>query len=122
MSAPLHILIIDDHRDAGLGLQQLLELDGHRVALAYDGPSGLGELEDESFDLVLCDLGLPGMDGFEVAEAIRADRPDLPLFALTGYGDRETAERAEQVGFDGRLVKPVDLDRLQSVLASVESR
>ncbi|MDX1630792.1 MAG: response regulator [Thermoanaerobaculia bacterium] len=117
----LEILVIEDHRDAALGLQELLEIEGHRVTVVEDGESGLAWLREHRADVVICDLGLPGMGGLEVAREIRG-RPELgtpSLLALSGRGHAETRDEVAAAGFDGHLVKPVDLARLQELLASV---
>jgi CheY-like chemotaxis protein len=113
------ILIIEDHQDAAESLQILLELSGHEVEAALDGPSGLEAARRFRPDLVLCDVGLPnGMSGYDVARVLRAD-PDLGtcyLIALTGYGQAEDQRLALEAGFDLHLVKPVDLAVLERVL------
>jgi CheY-like chemotaxis protein len=113
------ILIIEDHRDAAESLQLLLELSGHEVEVAFDGPSGLEAARRFRPEVVLCDVGLPrGMDGYDVARAFRAD-PDLRacyLVALTGYGQAEDQRTALEAGFDRHLTKPVDLGVLEQVL------
>lgn len=121
MSPPDHrrILIIEDHRDAAESLQLLLELSGHEVVVAFDGPTGLATASSFRPEVVLCDVGLPGgMDGYAVARACRAD-PDLRgchLVALTGYGQAEDQRLALEAGFDRHLTKPVDLAVLVQVL------
>lgn len=118
------ILIIEDHRDAAESLQMLLELSGHEVEVAFDGPSGLETGRRFRPEVVLCDVGLPrGMDGYAVARAFRAD-PDLRscyLVALTGYGQAEDQRLAQEAGFDRHLTKPVDLAVLKRVVGSAPS-
>ena len=104
------ILVVDDNLDAGEMLAELLGTFGHEVKVAHDGPSALQQLKDFPADVAILDLGLPGMDGFELARRVREQREhDLPrLIALTGYGlDRDFA-RSRAVGFDAHLVKPVN--------------
>ena len=123
MSPPGHrrILVIEDHRDAAESLQLLLELSGHEVEVAFDGPTGLAAARHFHPEVVLCDVGLPnGMDGYAVARAFRAD-PDLRgchLVALTGYGQAEDQRLALEAGFDRHLTKPVDLVVLERVLGA----
>ena len=120
-SGSRRVLVIDDHRDAVASLAALLELEGHRVVTAFDGPSGLERALDGSYDLVLCDIWLPEMDGFEVARRLRA-RPetrDVRLLALSGFGDPETVEKAIDAGFDQHLVKPLDVDVFLETLADL---
>jgi PAS domain S-box-containing protein len=113
------ILIIEDHADAAESLQLLLELSGHEVEIAPDGPSGLDAARRFRPDVVLCDVGLPnGMNGYDVARALRAE-PGLRnclLVALTGYGQAEDQRLAHEAGFDQHLTKPVDLVVLERVL------
>jgi CheY-like chemotaxis protein len=116
---PCNILVVEDNFDCAESLRMLLEVSGHRVAMAYDGVSAMALLRQERPDVVLCDIGLPGgMDGYEVARAIRDD-PRLSgvyLVAMTGYGQEEDRERARQAGFDVHLVKPVDPRALERLL------
>jgi CheY-like chemotaxis protein len=115
----LRILVIEDNRDAALTLQNLLGLLGHEVAVAHTGPEGVGVATRLHPDLVISDIGLPGLDGWEVARALRANKAtaDVKLIALTGYGRDEDRRRAAEVGFDAFLTKPADPDLLQEILA-----
>jgi len=116
--AKLRILVVDDNVDAADTLGILLQAMGHELRLAYDGPGALRAAADFRPDVVLLDIGMPGMDGYEVARRLRA-LPGLEkvmLVALTGYGQEEDRQRSEQFGFNTHLLKPVDLDELQSVL------
>jgi CheY-like chemotaxis protein len=102
------VLIIDDNQDLALSLSYLLEFHGCRVRVAFDGPEGLGLARNEDFDVVIVDIGLPSMSGYEVALAIRSEDPDPPiLLAQTAYGQPEDVRRSFDAGFDGHLVKPV---------------
>jgi signal transduction histidine kinase len=116
----LDILIIDDNEDAAKALAVLLEMDGHSVRTAADGPTGLNAAETKIPDVVLLDIGLPGMDGYEVAEQLR-QRSDgsLKLIAVTGYGQPEDVRRAMQAGFDHHLVKPVQIDKISAIFEKV---
>lgn len=111
------ILLIEDNDDARDSLQRLLELDGHRVTAAGDGDSALACLRAARPDVALIDLGLPGMDGYELARRIRLDTGDaILLVALTGYGLPADRLRTREAGFDWHLVKPVDREALDEVL------
>ncbi len=120
----LRVLVIEDNVDAAESLEEALELDGHEVAVAHDGQEGLDKARVFAPDVVLCDIGLPTMDGYEVARAIRADGAlhDVALVALTGYALAEDLARAAQAGFDRHLAKPPDLGTLERVLAEVHPR
>jgi CheY-like chemotaxis protein/anti-sigma regulatory factor (Ser/Thr protein kinase) len=115
---PKRVLIVDDNADGARMLARLLKAVGHAVDVVYDGPSALEFTDSCSPDVVLLDIGLPGMDGYEVARRIRR-RHELDrtlLVALTGYGQAEDRARALEVGFDDHLVKPVSPDDLASLL------
>ncbi|MFM0627892.1 chemotaxis protein CheB [Paraburkholderia xenovorans] len=120
---PQRILVVDDNADAGESTATLLALDGHEVKVARDGPSALLLAVDFRPDVVLLDIGLPGMDGYEVARRLRVipGFADTLLVALSGYGGEEHRHRAEQAGFDQHLVKPADIDRLNALIASFRS-
>ncbi|HEX5273590.1 MAG TPA: response regulator [Gemmataceae bacterium] len=114
------VLVVDDNRDAAESLGLLLEVSGHQVCVCHDGASALRAAGDYGPDAVLLDIGLPGMDGYEIARRLRADpatRGAL-LIALTGYGQVEDQQRAREAGFDYHLIKPADLEALTGLLAS----
>jgi PAS domain S-box-containing protein len=110
------VLVVDDNRDAAEMLAEMLGLKGHTAEVAFDGPTALGLAESFRPDVALLDLGLPLMDGFELARRLREQAPKLRLVALTGYGQRSDREKTKAAGFDAHLVKPVDLDLLQATL------
>jgi two-component system CheB/CheR fusion protein len=112
------ILIVDDNVDAVDCLAHLLRLEGHNVATAHDGVSGLVEAGKFQPQVVLLDIGMPVMDGFQVARELRARKTAKPMviIALTGYGQPEDRARAEAAGFDELLTKPINLDGLYSAL------
>ena len=115
---PRAILIVDDNTDSAESLAVLLRLAGHHVRTAYDGPSALRDVETHRPEVVLLDIGLPGMDGYAVARGLRA-RPgfrDVMLIAMTGYGQDEDRRQARAAGFDHHLVKPVDPAQLARLL------
>jgi len=113
------ILVVEDNRDAAESLGLFLELCGYGVTLAYTGPEGLEAAKSVRPDIVLCDIGLPGMDGFQVAGALRRnpETAEVRLIAVTGYGQEEDRRRALEAGFDVHLVKPVDPEKLLGYLA-----
>ena len=112
------VLVVEDNDDAREMLRNLLHLFGHEVHEACDGASGIEQARRVRPDAALIDIGLPGIDGYEVARRIRADVPGARLVALTGYGQPEDRERALAAGFDVHLVKPVDPEQLQRLLAA----
>ena len=114
------VLIVEDNDDAREMLKALLEQEGHEVYAAADGTEGVRAASRLRPDLALVDLGLPILDGFEVARFIRRqDHQPQRLVALTGYGQAEDRERALRAGFDDHLVKPVDPDRLAELLQTL---
>jgi signal transduction histidine kinase/CheY-like chemotaxis protein len=117
-----HILVIEDNADGRESLETLLKLLGHRVEVAEDGRKGLELALATRPDVALIDIGLPGLDGFQVAEQIRAALgPGILLVALTGYGQPEDRRQALEAGFNAHLVKPVELDGLQRLLVTAEA-
>jgi PAS domain S-box-containing protein len=113
------VLIIEDDTDAAVSLKGVLELDGHEVQLASNGPEGLAKARTFQPEVVLCDIGLPGMDGYEVARACRGDDALRALFlvALTGYALPDDLQRAQQAGFQRHLAKPPSFEELEALLA-----
>jgi signal transduction histidine kinase len=115
---PKRVLLIEDSRDAREMFRMLLELAGHSVCEAEDGDRGLALLETEHPEVAIIDIGLPGLDGYQVAQRIR-ERPGgraMLLLALTGYGSPGDHKRSAEAGFDHHLVKPVDLTELARLL------
>jgi len=115
----LRILIIEDNEDAAEMLQQLLQRAGHDVTVAHSGKEGVSSAGDLLPDAILCDLGLPGMSGFEVAQELRRDAnlADTALIAISGYGRPEDKAQALAAGFDIHMTKPVDVTTLEKVFA-----
>ncbi len=113
------VLIIDDNLDAAESLRLLLEFSGHSVSVAGDGPSGLALARSAPLDIVLCDIGLPLMNGYEVASAFRADRKlcGIRLVAISGYARAEDLARSKAAGFDAHLAKPPALEAIERELA-----
>jgi PAS domain S-box-containing protein len=114
----LKLLVIEDNADAAEALAMLLELYGHQVTVASDGLKAVEAVRDNTFDIALVDIGLPGIDGYEVAHRIRMlpNAKALTLVALTGYGQETDRRRALAAGFDEHLSKPVKIERLQALL------
>jgi len=122
--AARRVLVIEDNVDAAETLAALIELEGHLVKVAGDGATGIRIARELCPDIVLCDLGLPDMSGYDVARELRCDeslRATL-LVALSGYAAPEDVARAHAAGFDQHLAKPVALDRLRSVLAAARQQ
>jgi PAS domain S-box-containing protein len=115
----LRVLVVEDNLDAAEGLMMLLEVFGHETRVAHDGPSALEAARADRPDLMLVDIGLPGIDGYEIARRVRSapELCDLPLVALTGFGHEEDRRRAFEAGFDHHLTKPVDPARLRQLVA-----
>jgi CheY-like chemotaxis protein len=118
-SAARRILVVDDNVDAAESLAVLLRLEGHEVRVAADGPSAVAAAQAGPPQMVVLDLGLPGMDGYEVARQLRAlpETKDALLVALTGWAQEEDRRRCQEAGFDGHLAKPVEWDALRQFLA-----
>jgi CheY-like chemotaxis protein len=116
----LRILVVDDNRDVAESLALLLESEGHQVLIAYDGISALETARTERPDIILMDIGLPGLDGYAVAQALRQNHEldRTLLIALTGYGQPDDRKKSSASGFDEHLVKPVDIEKLRKLLAS----
>jgi CheY-like chemotaxis protein len=114
----LRVLIVEDNADTAQSLRELLELSGCTVQVAASGPAALAVAPRFRPEVVLCDIGLPGMDGYEVARQLRqnAITARARLVAVTGYGDDENRERARAAGFEIHLTKPLDLGQLQRFL------
>jgi PAS domain S-box-containing protein len=119
---PLRVLVVDDNRDAMESMAMLLGFWGHEVSTAGEGTAALDLVQQQHPHVVLLDIGLPGIDGYEVARQIRAqENVGKPvLVALTGYGQAEDRQRAREAGFTLHLVKPVEPDALQRALALVD--
>jgi signal transduction histidine kinase len=118
--AGCRVLIVEDNVDAGDTLKAFLDIEGHQVSVAHDGQAGLDLLLQGRFDVVICDIGLPGMDGLEVMTRLRASstKPQPLAIGLSGYGQAEDRARAAQAGFDHYLVKPVNPDALLALVAT----
>jgi PAS domain S-box-containing protein len=123
-SQALRILVVDDSEDTADTMGTLLEMAGHAIQIAHSGPAALEAAAAFQPDVVLLDIGLPGLDGYQVAERLRADpaMAGVTLIAASGYGQEEDRRRSAEAGIDRHLVKPVDLKELQDLLAAVGAR
>jgi CheY-like chemotaxis protein len=119
----LKILVVDDNEDSARGMSMMLQCDGHCIDTALSGETALSLAQERRPDVVLLDIGMPGMEGYEVARRLRslAEGVHALLIAVTGYGRESDVARAHAAGFDHHLVKPVDFDKLRSLLASRQS-
>jgi CheY-like chemotaxis protein len=118
----LRLIVVDDNRDNADTLNTLLTMMGHQVRVGYDGASALAAAEAEPFDVILLDVGLPDIDGYEVASRLRASGVDRPLIAISGFGQARDKERALAAGFDRHLTKPVSIRDVATVLGEVARR
>jgi len=122
---PSHrILVVDDKIDGARSLAMILSMQGHQVETAYDGPSAIEAVRTFGPEIVLLDIGLPGMSGYEVAKHLQLEpgRDKMIVVALTGYGQDEDKLRAIEAGFDSHLVKPTSLQALASVISLAHSK
>ena len=115
------VLVIEDNVDAADSLREVLLFAEHQVEVAYNGPQGIAKAREFRPDVVLCDIGLPGMDGFAVARALKADKSLKGAFlvALSGYALPEDLQRAEEAGFEKHLAKPSSIEQLEKILAEL---
>ena len=109
-------LIVDDNKDAADSLAQLVSMFGHSAEVAYDGATALAKARANPFDVVLCDLGLPGLTGYDVARALRAERSGIRLVAISGYAQPEDIAAAKQAGFEQHIAKPIDPEAARKLL------
>jgi CheY-like chemotaxis protein len=116
--------VVDDNHDCADSLAMLLRLHGHDVHTAYDGPSALRVAAEQIPQVILQDLGMPGMSGYDVAQQLRRQSvtENTMLLALSGYGTAEAQQRSLEAGFQHHLLKPVDLSVLKRLIASVPLR
>ncbi|HJQ98310.1 MAG TPA: ATP-binding protein, partial [Candidatus Polarisedimenticolaceae bacterium] len=117
-TTPRRFLVVDDNADSTSSLAMLLAIEGHETCTARDGEEALAAAERFHPDVVLLDLGMPKLNGFDAARRLR-EQPwgkDMLLIALTGWGQEEHRKRTKEAGFDGHMVKPVDFDALMSML------
>ena len=114
------MLVVEDNPDVAESLAELVELLGHDVEIAHDGPAALTKARAHPPDFVLCDIGLPGMSGFDVARAFRADDSlhKAYLVAVTGYAQPEDRDEATKAGFERHVAKPADPGDIERLLAT----
>jgi CheY-like chemotaxis protein len=112
------VLVVDDNVDAADGLGMVLQLRGHDVRVAYDGQSALREVETRRPDVMLLDIGLPGMNGYELARRVRGTPggDGILLVAVTGWGQEEARAQTREAGFDDHLTKPVDTNQVMRLI------
>lgn len=115
------VLVIDDNIDAADMLAMMLQMFGHEVQTAYTGEDALEIMVEYHADIVLLDIGLPGMNGYEIAQRLRQQpqTKEVRLIAMTGYGQESDRQRSQEAGFDYHLVKPVDPQKLQNLLETL---
>lgn len=120
----MRILVIEDNKDFAEILYSMLTQMGHEAAIAHDGIQGIAMAKEMHPDTVFCDIGLPGMNGYEVAEAVRRDKylKDVCLIALTGYAQKQDRMQAIESGFDKHMAKPVAMPALREVLSEVSRK
>ena len=117
-SSAKRILIVEDNEDSALSLKMLLEAMGYLVEVVHDGESAVGASAERRPDLILMDIGLPGINGYEAARQIRSGHPQAPIVivALTGWGQEPDRRKSQEAGIDHHLVKPLVLDQLKRIL------
>ncbi|MTV37943.1 response regulator [Duganella radicis] len=120
----MQVLVVDDNQDAADSLTALLELDGFDVRTVYDGAAAVASVQAQAPDMIIMDLGMPGMDGYETARAIRqiAGAERILLLALTGWGQGDARRRTVEAGFDHHLVKPVELEQIVRLAGAHHNR
>jgi DNA-binding response OmpR family regulator len=121
---PLRILIVDDNQDTAISLARLMSIAGHKTHLAFDGLTAISVADTFDPDVVLLDIGLPGMSGFDVCISIRSlpRGKDIAIFAVTGWGNTTDRIKSHDVGFDEHLVKPVRFEGLERLLNELGER
>ena len=114
-------MVIEDNYDVAQSLRALLESDSHTVFWAPDGYKGLAKAQEVNPEILICDIGLPGMDGYQVAREFRASDKlrNVYLISLTGYAQPDDLRRAREAGFQSQLTKPVDLETLRVTFSRV---
>ncbi|MEL7654314.1 MAG: response regulator [Bacillota bacterium] len=120
----LKILLIEDNHDFVFLLGSLFESMGHKCIPAFDGTEGIHKAKEIKPDVIFCDIGLPEMDGFEVAKTIKADDllKDICMIALTGYADKRDLDNAAKSGFNYHMAKPVGMADIKQILNIVQNR
>jgi len=122
MATHLRVLLVEDDDDNRELMAEVLEAAGHEVLSASSGPDGLRTLSEQTVDVVVTDVGMPGMGGLEVAKAAKAIAPTVPVVVVTGWAEREDIARARGHDVDAVLIKPVDPDALSAAVAEAAER
>ena len=112
------MLVVDDNVDTANGMARLLKLSGHDVRVAHNGEDALIAAREHRPEVMLLDIGLPGMDGYELASTLRREEcgKDAVLIAVSGYGEEQARDRSKEAGFDHHLVKPVNFDTVLALI------
>jgi CheY-like chemotaxis protein len=120
---PLRVLIADDNRDAADSLAEILRMDAHEVVVAYDGIAAVTVFAEFRPDVAMLDIGMPQLNGHQVAQRIRSADPErrVTLIAVSGWGQGKDKETSQQAGFDHHLTKPVDFSQVDTLLAQVKA-
>jgi signal transduction histidine kinase len=113
---PRQVLVVDDNSDAADSLAELVKMFGHSAEVAYDGTTALEKMRANPPDVLLCDLGLPGLTGYEIARALRMDGSNIRLIAVSGYAQPEDIARASEAGFERHIAKPIDPEAVRRLL------
>jgi len=117
-AARRHVLVVDDNADAAHSLDMILKFSGHQTRVALDGTEGLKIAQDFHPEIVVLDIGMPGLNGFEVARRLRQMLGDqVYIIALSGYGAAEDRQRALAAGFDVHMVKPIEIEQLTQLIS-----
>jgi len=119
VARPMRVLVVDDNVDAANSLCLLLQSMGHTVRAVYDGPSGIAMAQEFSPEVIMLDIGMPVMSGYDVARALRASSLRYVIVAVTGWGHEAAKRQSREAGFDHHLVKPVSEAQLAEVLATI---
>lgn len=120
----MKLLVVDDNRDSADSLALMLQMSGHETLTAYDGEEAVASAESFRPEAVLLDIGMPKMNGYDAARAIRGQPwgQDVLLFAITGWGQEEDRRRSREAGFNAHLVKPVEITQLMQLLETPPPR
>lgn len=118
----LKVLVVDDYQPAAKTTGRIFEILGHEVFVAHNGQSAIDQAQDVHPDLIMLDIGMPEMDGYEVCKRMRQNPTlkDTKIYAQTGWGGNEDFEKSSESGFDGHLVKPVKIQEIEEILAKIQ--
>jgi len=118
LSEPRRLLVVDDHKDTCLGMKMLLERRGYEITLAHTAEQAVAKANDEHFDLLISDIGLPGRSGYDLMRELHNSK-GLPGIALSGYGTEHDVNKARAAGFSEHLTKPINFDRLDEAIRTI---